>query len=68
MAEFAVTSLDTKKEEPIQANPETKSSPKSSDTKSFASTHEVGLEIKQSKTLKDAVKPKHKRRNKLNAS
>ncbi|KAK9079394.1 hypothetical protein SSX86_001065 [Deinandra increscens subsp. villosa] len=62
-----VAPVDKQKEESSQVNPETKSSPKSSDTNSLASINKVGSEIKQSKTLKDAVKPKHKRRNKSNA-
>ncbi|XP_076915210.1 exosome complex component RRP45A-like [Bidens hawaiensis] len=65
-----VTPLDKQKEESSKVNPEKKSSPKSFDTtNSLVSTHDVvGLEKKQSKTLKDAVKPKHKRRNRSNAS
>ncbi|MFS8005212.1 putative ribosomal protein S5 domain 2-type [Helianthus anomalus] len=63
-----VAPVDKQKEESSQVNPETKSNPKSSETNSIALTREVGLEKKQSKTLKDAVKPKHKRRNKSNAS
>nr|XP_043638981.1 exosome complex component RRP45A-like [Erigeron canadensis]XP_043638987.1 exosome complex component RRP45A-like [Erigeron canadensis] len=46
---------------------ETKSSQQASDTNSVASAHEpmeIGLEKKQPKTLKDAVKPRHKRKNK----
>ncbi|XP_076937946.1 exosome complex component RRP45A-like isoform X2 [Bidens hawaiensis] len=64
-----VTPLDKQKEESSQVNPEKKSSPESFDTtNSLVSTHEVGLVKKQSKTLKDAVKPKHKRKNRSNAS
>ncbi|KAI3823477.1 hypothetical protein L1987_04915 [Smallanthus sonchifolius] len=61
------TPLDKYKEESSQVNPETKSAEQFSDTNSFASTHEATNIVspeKQSKTLKDAVKPKRKRRNK----
>ncbi|KAI7752434.1 hypothetical protein M8C21_033272 [Ambrosia artemisiifolia] len=61
------TPLDKLNEESTQVNPETKSTQQSSDMNSSASTHEatdIGLQENQSNTLKDAVKPKHKRRKK----
>ncbi|KAI7752432.1 hypothetical protein M8C21_033270 [Ambrosia artemisiifolia] len=61
------TPVDKLNEESTQVNPETKSTQQSSDMNSSASTHEVtdiGSPEKQSNTLKDAVKPKHKRRKK----
>ncbi|XP_071709392.1 exosome complex component RRP45B-like isoform X2 [Rutidosis leptorrhynchoides] len=63
------SSLNKHTEGPLQIKlDETNSSYQSSDTNLIASTNEVlkttGLQEKQPKTLKDAVKPKHKRKNK----
>ncbi|KAL4592181.1 hypothetical protein LXL04_005167 [Taraxacum kok-saghyz] len=62
LASRVATPIDTHKEESRQVKVKEMESSKKS------SSHEVtkiGLQISQPKTLKDAVKPRHKRRNKL---
>ncbi|PWA79919.1 3'-5'-exoribonuclease family protein [Artemisia annua] len=68
LASRVATPLEKDKEELTQVKPdETKSTQQSTDANSIAEIHEmaeVGSQKKQAKTLKDAVKPKHKRKNK----